>query len=222
MKEENKSSICEIKSEAAATLLLRDKTRRFLAPFVGTRKSVKEASKQLGVNLSSFYPYVKQFERVGLIEVVEIVPRAGRPVKFYQTVADEFFIPHTLSPLLVYLEELQRVNHNTLWQATLRAWSASTAEISTWGFRFYSDPEIGFTAMGARSESEPWNLFEGEEPILLPYWRKLKLSREKARALQLELYGVLERYTAAQSESEDYLVRVAMAPLSNAGIKKIG
>ena len=222
MKEKNKSSVHEIRNEAAATLLLKDKTRRFLAPFVGTKKSVKEASEELGVKLANFYPYAKQFERVGLTEVVETVPRAGRSVKFYQTVADEFFIPHTLSPLLVYLEELQRVNHDTLWQATLRAWSASTAESSTWGFRFYSNPQIGFTAMGARSKSEPWDLFQGEEPILLPYWRKLKLSREKARALQLELYGVLERYTAAQSESEDYLVRVAMAPLSNAGIKKIG
>lgn len=202
----------EIKSEVAAALLLKDKTRRLLAPFALGKKSMKEASEALSIKLTTYYPYVKRFENAGLIEVVEVIARAGRSIKRYRTVADEFFIPHTLSPLLAHFEEIQHVSHNTLLQAMSRAWLESTDETNAWGFRFYVDPRIGFTAMGARSKGEPWDLLSGERPIVLPYWRKLKLSRDKARSMQRELQEVLERYTEEQDGRDDYLIRIAMAP----------
>ena len=212
MKEENPSSY-EVRDERAAALLLNDKTRRLLAPFVGEKRSVKEASDELGLKLANYYPYVKQFERAGLIEVFEVLPRSGRAVKLYRSVANEFFIPHTVSPLLVYYEKGELNLHKTMWQAILQAWLVSTDGVSTWGLRFYKNVEGGFGVMGARSQGQPWDLFSGDDPIILPYWRKLKLSRDKARAMQLELHNLLERYTAEQDGGDDYLLRIAMAPL---------
>ena len=220
MKEEKPSSprvrpsICEVRDERAAALLLDNKTRRLLSPFVAATKSVKEASDELFMKLATYYPYVKGFERAGLIEVVEVVPRAGRAIKHYRSVADEYFIPHTVSPLMGHYEALELGMHNILFQAVLQAWSESTDEVNTWGFRFYKNPELGFSAMGARAKGEPWDLFRDEGPVILPYWRRLFLSREKARALQLELHEVLERYTAEQSGGDTYLLRIGLAPLT--------
>lgn len=88
MKEQNFSRVLEIKEEATAALLLNTKTMDLLSPFVGAKRSVKEASEQMGMKLANYYFYVKQFERSGLLEVVEEVPRAGRPIKLYQTVKE--------------------------------------------------------------------------------------------------------------------------------------
>lgn len=213
MKEKNPSRVHEVRDERAAALLMNLKTRQFLLPFIGVKRSVKEACDELGLKLANFYPYVKQFEDAGLIEVAEVLPRAGRAIKRYRSVADEFFVPHTVSPLLAHYEELEKVRNRTLWHAILQAWLTTTDEVNTWGLRFYKHPKQGFEVMGARSQGEPWNLFQGEEPIILPYWAQLKLSREKARAMQLELHDLLERYTAEQDGSDDYLIRIAMAPL---------
>ena len=213
MEEQNFISTHEVTDEQAAALLMNDKTRRLLAPFVGSRRGVKEASAELGVKLANYYFYVKQFERAGLIEVVEVVPRAGRPVKLYQAVADEYFIPHTVGALLDAYGEDERAMHETLWRALRRAWTTNTEGV-TWGLRFRKRPDgPGLGVMGAQSKGEPWDLFSGEGPIILPYWRRLSLSREKARALQLELHEVLERYTKEQGGPDTYLVRLAMAPL---------
>ena len=213
MKEENQSSL-EVKSEAAATLLLNNKTRWLISPFVGEKKSIKEASNEMGMKLASYYAYVKRFERAGLIEVVEVQPRAGRAVKLYKTVADEFFIPHTVSPLLAYYEKLEDDYQKLLWRGILRALEAGSETMGAWGFKFYKHPEAGFAVSGARSQDEEWDLLM-ETSAILPYWRRLKLSREKAKALQRELFEILERYTAEQDALDDYsyLVRVAMAPL---------
>ena len=213
MKEENKSSL-EIKSEAAATLLLNNKTRWLISPFVGEKKSVKEASEQMGMKLASYYVYVKRFERAGLIEVVEVQPRAGRAIKLYKTVADEFFIPHTVSPLLAYYEKLEDDYQKLLWQGILKALEAGSEAMGAWGFKLYKHPKAGLAITGARSQDEEWDLL-AEKSAILPYWRRLKLSREKAKALQHELHEVLDRYIVEQDELDDYsyLVRVAMAPL---------
>ena len=216
MKEENANSVYEVQNEQAITLLMKDKTRRLLAPFVAEEKSIKEASGELGLKLANYYPYVKRFEAAGLIEVVRALPRVGKAIKRYRSVADEFFIPHTAAPLMAHYEALELANHEVLWRALSKAWLTNTDEVSTWGLRFYKHPEIGFSAMGARSKGEPWDLLSGEGPVTLPYWRRLRLSREKARAMQLELYELLERYTAEQDGQDDYLIRIAMAPLPKA------
>ena len=213
MEEQNFISVHEVKDERAAALLLDSETVNLLSPFIGAKKSVKEVSDEMGIKLANYYFYVKQFERTGLIKVVEEVARAGRPIKRYQAVADEFFIPHTLRPLLEHYGKDELSLHKTMWQAILQAWTTSSESVDTWGLRFYKHPELGLSVMGARSSGEPWDLLT-EGPVILPYWRKLKLSQEKARAMQLELHNLLERYTQEQDEGDPYLIRLAMAPLS--------
>ena len=213
MKEENVNSIHEVTGEYAATLLMNPKTRRLLTPFVGAEKSIKEASQELDIKVASYYPYVKKFEENGLLEVGQTLPRAGKAVKLYRSVADEFFVPHTAAPVMAYYEKLESTNQKILWQAILKSVMENTAEASTWGMRIYKHPDIGLSAMGAWSMGEPWDLTENAGPIFLPYWRNLSLSRERAQAMQKELLGVLERYTQEQDGPDAYFLRIAMAPL---------
>lgn len=68
--------------------------RRFLEPFLGRECTARAAANELGEDLDRVLTRVRRFLRVGLLRVTRIEPRAGRAVKFYQTVADGFFIPY--------------------------------------------------------------------------------------------------------------------------------
>lgn len=85
----------------------------------------------------------------------------------YRSVADEYFIPQTVSLLVAHYEKLELENQKTLWRAFSRAWLEGTDEMNSWGFRFYKGPDLEFSAMGARSKGEPWDLLS-HSPIILP------------------------------------------------------
>ena len=216
MKEKNPSRL-EITDERAAALLLNSKTRQFLGPFIGEKKGVKEASDELGVEFARCYAYVKQFERAGLLEVVERVPRAGRAIKRYRSTADEFFIPNTVGPLMMFYKENEQNFQELLWQAMSEALEAKDELMGEWGFRVGRPRGIKIAVAGARSKDRDWNFLE-EEPIILSLWRKLRLTHDEARELQHKLWDIVAYYDERNErgegeEGEEYFLRVAMAPL---------
>ena len=220
MKEESPSRL-EITDKRAAALLLNSSTRQFLAPFIGEKKGVKEASDEMGIEFAQCYAYVKQFERAGLLEVVERVPRAGRAIKRYRSTADEFFIPNTVSPLMTFYRENEQTFQNLLWQAMSEALEAKDDLMGEWGFKVGKPFGMKIGLAGARAKGREWNRLE-EDPIILPYWGRLKLTRDEARALQRNLYELVGHYDErneqdGEREGEEYLLRVAMAPLPKSG-----
>ena len=184
---------------------------------MGEKKGVKEASDEMGVEFAQCYAYVKQFERAGLLEVVECVPRAGRAIKRYRSTADEFFIPNTVGPLMMFYKENEQNFQKLLWQAMSEALEAKDELMGEWGFKVGKPLGMKIAVAGARSNNRDWNILE-ENPILLPYWRRLKLTHDEARALQRKLWEIVSYYDERDErgegqEGEEYLLRVAMAPL---------
>ena len=213
MKEKKTSRVYEVTNERAAELLIKPKTRRFLTPFIGSRKSIKEASDELSMKLVDLYPYVKKLEKAGLISVVGTLPGTGRDVKLYQTVADEFFVSYKVTPIVAAFEREERALNAELWHAFSEVLQTQTDEQNPWGLRFYKTATYEMSVVGSTSQGEPRNVLTDEGAVILLNWRKLMLDQKRARALKKELYEVLERYTEEADGLQAYLVRLGMAPL---------
>lgn len=90
--------VLRIDSPEAASMISEKRARRFLECFLGQARSVSQVAGELGVDMSSVSYRVKQFIRLGLVEMVREVPRGGRAIKYYRTVADAFFVPFGVVP----------------------------------------------------------------------------------------------------------------------------
>lgn len=196
-----------------AEALFPKEQRDLLAVFVA-EQTIKDASETLGLSLSQLYPRVQRLEKLGLLHVTKTEARAGRAVKYYCVVAQEFFIANSVVNLEALHEKQDTSRSQQLWRSIYAAAFPTTLEHPDWGMRIFYEPSSGFVMQATWSDQQDWNLFDDERPIMLPYWYHLKLTRERARAMQRELHEVFFKYVKEQDEdSETYIVRIAMAPL---------
>jgi DNA-binding transcriptional ArsR family regulator len=81
-----------------------DGAQRFLRPFLSRECTAKAAADKLGVSLSLMSYWLKRFQDAGLLKVVRLEPRRGRPVKVYRSTADVFIAPFELLPSATLME----------------------------------------------------------------------------------------------------------------------
>ena len=211
MQWQNPSSIHVVKDERAASLVLDKKVRYYLNPFMGAAKSTKEAAEELGLDVVTFYPYVKRSEDAGLLEVAEEVPRSGRALKRYRAVATSFFVPFEFAPLLSSFRSKESRESEMFIRAFEKAWMEH--DTHNLGHLLYRKPDgnISLTVTDIRGQRVD---VLSVSPITLNIMRRLKLSHDKARALQRELHEVMARYLDEQDGPGDYtyLARVNLVP----------
>jgi len=87
-----------------ARLIVDNGAQRFLRPFLSRECTAKAAADKLGVSLSLMAYWLKRFQDAGLLEVVRLEPRRGRPVKVYRSTADVFIAPFELLPSATLME----------------------------------------------------------------------------------------------------------------------
>src|SRR4051794_15550694 len=74
--------------------IIADATRsRFLQPFPAREATVSDAAAQLGCTPNSTLYRVRRMTDAGLLRVVRVVRRAGRPMKVYRSVHDGYLVP---------------------------------------------------------------------------------------------------------------------------------
>src|SRR5699024_673962 len=81
-----------------ARLLSDPENSRYFYPFWGRPNTTARAARELDRPVNAVHYRVERFLAAGLLEVVRIEPRHGRPVKHYRSRADAFFIPTGLGP----------------------------------------------------------------------------------------------------------------------------
>ncbi len=94
-----------------ARLISDPRSRAFLVPFLGRKRSVSEAAREVGCPLDAMHYRVRRFAAAGLVKAVEERPRAGRAIKLYRAVADAFYVPFELTP---YAEIEERIRKDIL------------------------------------------------------------------------------------------------------------
>jgi len=226
MKQELPSSKwLRLEDPKAARVITDPRARRFLEPFVGQERTVSEVAAELEVDMSSVLYRVRQLIRLGLLREARVAPRKGRPVKYYRSVADGFFVPFRATPLASQevlsphtFSELQR----TLNESVGRAWLAAAGEQQMMGIHVFRSERgaLNQNIVPDPDDDQPNRFFNQllgpDAPAVWDTWGSLRLSKEDAKALQVEVASLLGRYRpkVITAGGDEYIVRLAMAPLT--------
>jgi hypothetical protein len=198
----------------AAKLLTDLSELRYLEPFFGHERTVKEAADVLKVTIDDLYFRVRRAQKLGLLRVVNLEPRAGRAMKRYTLVADGFYVPFRVVPnidfeALVLGFELQL---ERLLIRNVLAAGHDDSFVSSFGVRVYLDDAGHLTADAAKGPTQPYDFLASENPGIYTTWNQLELDFEDAKDLQRDLHAVWQKY-ARKKGAQSYLLRLGLAPL---------
>ena len=203
-----------VQDPAQARLLTNPKTRPFFEPFLAREQTVSAAAKDVGCTLHAMLYRVKTFVEAGLLRVVREEPRAGRPVKHYRSTFDAYFIPHGVTPyanLEDALLEQTREQANFL----VRQWAKLLHNIGHDGRRFYRDPYGEINWESGEVSTVKLDFDNPTYPAAFDFSLEIRLSKEEAKALQLELRDLYLRYLPARAQPSggDYVFQAALVPV---------
>lgn len=211
-----------VEEPEAARVVTDPVARRFLLPFVGQERTVSKVASELEVDTSSMLYRVRQFIRLGLIKEARVEHRQGRPVRYYRSVADGFYVPFQITPLTTQALLSPHVFsclQTQLNESVGRAWLAASGEHQTIGIHVFRNTEGSIThnIVPDPEDDQPNRFFdqllEPDAPAVWDTWGNLRLEREDAKALQMEVATILQRYRLKEKEGEqEYILRLAMAP----------
>ena len=205
-----------IENPETAALMFQPKSLELLSVLIESERSLQQISDALGwpINTSKY-----QLERLCQAELVTCTreeARTGRAIRFYRAIASQFFVPYALTPAMTpatlfeqkYAPKTRRFAHN-LTTAALEARAAQGK--MNWGVRF--ELENGkIRQRAALEEAAHWNFLSDDDPALIDVWEEgLMLSREDAKALQLELCHLIGRYRAKTGD-DPYTLRLGLTP----------
>lgn len=214
MEQQASSSPRVIRDHRAAQLLVDLEQLRLVLPFMGRERSISEVARELGLAVDAMTYRVKKLVRLGLLEIARREPRKGRAINHYRA-ALAFFVPVDVLPHTT-TEELYERSDAPLRRQIARSMIEALYESGSfrdWGVLVRRDAG-GNPQLGLAPRSADWNfgrLLESDAPALLSSWMPLTLDFEDAKALQAELFALIEKYAPRQG-SQRYLLGVALAP----------
>jgi hypothetical protein len=199
-----------------ARWLLDARTRRQLEPFFGRARTIGEVAALQREKPNTVLRRVTKFVDAGLLQVVAERSRRGRPVRLYETVAETFFVPFEATSADTLEEALTTREawiERTFKHAVVKArWEA----LGPWGTRIYRDAAGTLQVQMAVRPDADASTLDDHEPAVLSAWRDgVYLDFDDAKALQRELYRLLESYLG-RGGAHRYVVHVGMAPLDEA------
>lgn len=114
----NKSTVHRIDNADQAELLLAGAAASVMAAYV-TPRTQSEAAAMLEVSLAVVHRWTTRLADVGLLQVVEEIPRKGRPMKRYRAIASVVDIPAELMPMS-YRERQAKLQAERQYESRLR------------------------------------------------------------------------------------------------------
>jgi hypothetical protein len=205
-----------IENPETAALMFQAKSLELLGVLIESERSLQQISDALGWPLNTSKYQLERLCQAGLVTCVRKEARAGRPIRFYRAIASRFFVPYVLTPAMnpatlleqEYAAKAKRFAHN-LTTVALKAREAQ-GEMD-WGVRF-SLENGKIRQHAALEEAAHWNFLSDDDPALIDVWEEgLMLSREEAKALQLELCQLIGRYRAKSGDGP-YTLRLGLTP----------
>ncbi len=214
------SRLLELSDPIRAAALLEPNTLRFLTPFIARTRSADQVARELGISLNTLLYQIRRLMELGFLELVEEIPRRGRGIKRYRASADAFFIPfeatHFATPedmLLREYEPLYRRFLASFLEAAMQMVNLKTAR--DFGMCVSRDDDGQLSLRHGPHPLKPIaiNPLEPHAPAIVIDWGdQLRLDFEDAKAMQLEMLELLERYRAKDG-SGSYIAHVALAPM---------
>lgn len=209
------SGIAVVHDPQIADLLTNPESLEQLEPFLGQEATVGEAARQSGTLPNTMLARVGRWTRLGLLKLTRTEKRAGKPLRFYRTTADAWFIPFDNTSAETLEAGLAR--RDSYWENRLRraVVKAREQQVGSWGTRVYRDSRGRLQMQMAVSPDSNWTSLGSDQPAVLAAWRDgLHLDFEDAKALQRELFELLLRYQRKDGPQR-YLLRLGLAPLGD-------
>jgi hypothetical protein len=210
-----------LRQGSALARVLDLRSRRYLVPYLGYARSVSEAATELGVSLSRMSYQTGQLTSVGLIEEVEVRPRAGRAVSYYRSTSDEYLVAlrdldqRSIEDYLLESEEpLRRAMARELVLSMGRSTDRS-GELALLLSR-REDGEGDFTLVNISDASA------AELGDATYSWNILHLDRGQATQLVRELDELNQQWGAVSRTGQRYVLRLALAQVDDAGVGRDG
>lgn len=205
-------SFHQVTDARQAALLTDPASKRFFAPFLAQDRTVREAAELVGCALNTMLYRVKVMAAAGLLEVVEVRPRAGRAVKVYRSVHDAYFVPFGVTPYAT-LEERVAVQGRPLFA---RLTSACAAALHTHGL---SGNALLLGENGAVWTTDlPPEVTQDGQPLVFSDMT-VHLGKEQAHQTARQLAGTFREAVQAGQPQPDlaqdrqYVMMVALIPL---------
>jgi hypothetical protein len=202
-----------VRDEAAARTLVRPSGLRWLEPFMGEPRTVLEAAQASAEKPNTVLRRVQRLQSLSLLEVAEARPRAGRPIRRYRATADVFFVPFEATGAADLEGAL--AERDAHWERLLRRHvvRARSEAMGSWGTRIYRDVRGRIQVQTAVSPDANASMLDDEMPAALSAWRdQVWLDHGDAKALQRELYALVQRYQRARG-AQRYVVHVGLAAI---------
>lgn len=217
MKEQNASrsypTYSEFTDPAAVKVLMDRNQVQLLRPFFEDETTISAAADALGVPLQFLFRKVERFVALGLLTVSREVPRKGRAVRLYRTPARLLYVPAAAVDLAALLRRSEYYWQQQLVDGLLSVWR----DRSETGLGVQVHPnDIGGVRIALATEpGVVYRALGEDEEVMLNSWLRLRLTPEDARALQLEMEALVNRYTKKHvpGSSANFIARFALAPL---------
>jgi hypothetical protein len=203
--------VLELNNALAARILANPDVAVFLKPFMRQPTTIKAAAEEFRQPIQAIHYRVQQMLQAGLLEVVKLEARQGRPIKHYQATATAFCIPLELVPPRL----LESLTEHLSWKSQLERGlqkalgeSLYTSQIVVY---LNSDGLLIWGSSPDDQEGDP-EMLNPQYPATLNLWTGgLRLDRADAKALQRELWELYERY-AHRGGAEKYVMHLGLAP----------
>lgn len=176
--------------------------------------SVQVFAQAVGWPLLRAYRKVRSFEALGLVEVLRTERRAGRPTRLYGCRYHRFLLPSHLYSMEEYLSDTFRPHEEQIRRDLARAVEQAPRAVKSMVVGLFGN-SVG--VVPADGEGVPWCDWEdatGGTPLYFNLGT-LHLNYADAKALQLELMEVFERY-GRKGGATRYLFQATVAPSSGA------
>ncbi|HEX7003480.1 MAG TPA: hypothetical protein VF168_04785 [Trueperaceae bacterium] len=195
-----------------AQLLSDREAFRYFEPFMAREKSVSEAARELGCSTDTMLYRVRSFLAAGLLRIVRVEPRAGRPIKIYRSSGDAYFVPFDVTPFAT-LEERLAEQMEEFSREVVHSSAALLRQTGRRGQRIYRTREGRVWNDSAADPHTPFIIGDPGVPAAYDFSQVIRLQEEDARRLQLELHSLFERYAAVADElGREYLWQVTLIP----------
>lgn len=193
--------------------------QRLLAPFMAGTRSVREVADATGTSTQLVGYWVKRFTSLHLLQFVCTQSGRGRPTRRYRATARGFFVPFETTraqTIETLFTEQERPWTEQLHRDLIHAGASLLGGMHRWGTCVSASGEtpcLRFAPNPQLIDDVAASLLSADAPALWTAWAMLKLDFADAKAFQHEPAALVERYGGKRG-SQDYLVRLALAPTS--------
>jgi hypothetical protein len=211
-----------IRDRRATVFVTSPASARYFAAFLGRERSASQVARELEVDVGSVLYRIKRMCAYGLIRCTRLEPRAGRPIRYYRSVADAVFAPLELTSLSSVAELIRfgrRDSAQELDRALENAWLRLGSD-QHWGTHIYRHPggdvNRDFVPRRLLGQEQFWSaVLAANAPAVWDQYTVLHLTKETAKALQRRLSKIAGEYgdqAAAGDKTMPYVCRLAIAP----------